>query len=451
MAKLLKKKPLPATGQTVRGDPKVIFGWAMYDWANSAYITTVAVAILPLYFATVVVPPQGFIIGDTVYAAETLWGFMVSAAAFVIFLLAPGLGAIADFCSAKKRFLFSFCYLGVVSSIFLSFCGAGNVWPTIILFVISQIGFVGANVFYDAFLPQIAESGQEDRISSKGFAYGYAGGAIQFCTALILLACHDFFRLSQAEAARIGMLSAALWWGGFALITARYLKEPRVERKLPDKYKKLPAGFAYLVFGVSQVWQTLRQVSGLRNTALFLVSFLVYNEGIQTVILMATIYGKQELHLSATALMITLLLVQVVAVPGSLFFAWISGKTGTKKAIMLSLLVWCGVVVYAYFIHTATEYFILGAIAGLVLGGSQAMSRSLYASMIPPDSAAKFFGFYSVVNKFSAVWGPFIFALIRHWSGSSRNAILSLIVFFILGMLLLTMVDENRGRKTALE
>jgi len=434
---------------SVQGDRKVIFGWAMYDWANSAYITTIAVAILPMYFAGVVVPEQGFLIGNTLFAAETLWGFMVSAAAFIIFILAPALGAIADFCSTKKRFLLAFCSLGVASSICLSFSGPGNVWSTIILFVISQVGFVGANVFYDAFLPQISGPGKEDKVSSKGYAFGYAGGGLQFACALILIAFHDSFGLTQSEAAKMGMLSAALWWGGFALVTARYLKEPKIDQDLPPE--SMPRNLGYLTLGVTRVWDTMCQVGKLKHLVLFLAAFLVYNEGIQTVVLMATMYGKQELKLSATALMLTLLLVQVVAIFGALTFSWIAGKTGTKRAVMLSLVIWSGVVIYAYFIHGEVEYFILGGVIGLVLGGSQAMSRSLYASMIPENSSAEFFGFYSVFNKFSAVWGPFTFALIRHFTGSSRNAILSVIVFFILGIVLLSIVNEKKARQDSSE
>ncbi|MDD3620199.1 MAG: MFS transporter, partial [Desulfobulbaceae bacterium] len=355
------------------------------------------------------------------------------------------LGAIADYRSAKKLFLFVFCYLGVTSAVLLSFCGQGDVWPTIVLFILSQVGFVGANVFYDAFLPQIALPGEEDRVSSKGFAYGYAGGGLQFAAALVLIAFHDFFGLSEAAAARIGMLSAALWWGGFALVTALLLREPKIGRGRSALLPKSSLG--YLTLGFSRVWKTLRQIGKLKQLALFLAAFLVYNEGIQTVIQMATMYGKQELKLSAAALMITLLLVQAVAIFGALLFSWIAGRTGTKRAVMLSLAVWSGVVIYAYFIDTAPQYFILGGAVGLVMGGSQAISRSLYSTMIPEESPAEFFAFYSVVNKFSAVWGPFIFALIRHLSGSSRNAILSVIVFFILGILLLALVNEKQARR----
>ncbi|RKX60842.1 MAG: MFS transporter [Thermodesulfobacteriota bacterium] len=435
----------------IRGDSRVIFGWAMYDWANSAYITTLAVAILPIYFAGVVVPPDGLEIRGTLYAAETLWGFMVSAAAFLVFIAAPTLGAIADFCCAKKRFLFFFCYLGVVSAAFLSFSKTGDVWLTMILFVISQIGFVGANVFYDAFLPQIAPEGKTDRISSKGFAYGYVGGGLQFALALGLLAGHEKIGLSEAEAARLGMLTAALWWGGFALVTVSLLREPRRMQALPEGFRRVPLCQGYISLGISRVWKTIRKLRKLRHLVLFLAAFLVYNEGIQTVIQMATIYGKQELHLTTTTLMMTLLLVQAVAFLGALLSAWISERIGAKRAVIVTLTGWSGVVIYAYFIHSATEYFVMGGIVGLVLGGSQAISRSFYASIIPEGASAEFFGFYSVVSKFSAVWGPFIFAIIRHWTGSSRNSILSLIFFFILGIILLSRVNEKEARKAGAE
>ena len=433
----------------IRGDRRVIFGWAMYDWANSAYITTLVVAILPIYFAGVVVPAGGLKIGGANYAAETLWGLMVSAASFIIFVLAPTLGAIADFCCAKKRFLLFFCYTGVLSASLLSFCGAGDVWFTIILFVISQIGFVGANVFYDAFLPQIAPEGEMDRISSKGFAYGYVGGGLQFAFSLAIITWHRELGFTEAEAAQVGMFSAALWWGGFTLITFFCLREPYRFQAMPHGYHRIPLGLAYIRLGISRTWNTLCEVRRLRHLAMFLAAFLVYNDGINTVIQMATMYGRQELHLSTTVLMLTLLIVQVVASLGALLFAWISELLGAKQAVIVSLVGWTSVVAYAYFIYSAVGYFVLGGIVGIVLGGSQAISRSLYASIIPKGASAEFFGFYSVISKFSAIWGPFIFAIIRHWTGSSRNAILFLIVFFILGILLLSCMDVKKAQEAS--
>ncbi len=438
------------TNRPIRGDRRVIFGWAMYDWANSAYITTLVVAILPVYFASVVVPAGGLKIGGTNYAAETLWGLMVSAASSIIFVVAPILGAIADFCCAKKRFLLFFCYMGVLSASLLSFCKAGDVWPSIMLFVISQIGFVGGNVFYDAFLPQIAPEGEMDRVSSKGFAYGYVGGGLQFASSLAILTWHRELGLTEAEAAQVGMLSAALWWGGFALITLFCLQEPYRSQAMPDSYQRIPLGLGYIRLGISRTWNTLSKVRRLRDLALFLAAFFVYNDGINTVIQMATIYGRQELHLSTMVLMLTLLIVQIVASLGAPLFAWISELLGAKDAVIVSLLGWTSVVTYAYFIYSAVGYFVLGGIVGLVLGGSQAISRSLYASIIPEGTSAEFFGFYSVISKFSAIWGPFIFAIVRHWTGSSRNAIPFLVVFFVLGILLLSCMDVKRAQEASM-
>lgn len=419
----------------------------MYDWANSAYATTIGTAILPIYFASVVVPTEGFRIGGSVYPAESLWGFMVAAAAVFVFLAAPTFGAVADFAAAKKRFLLTSCYAGVIGAIGLSFMGEGDVWLTMFLFIVSQMGFLAANVFYDSFLPLISPEGKQDWVSSKGFAYGYVGGGIQFALSLGLIAGHSALGISEAQAARYGILMAALWWGGFALVTAFTLKEAPSDAVLPDEYRRIPLGLGYIAVGFSRVWETMRKVGRLKHLALFLVAFMVYNDGIQTVIEMAAIYGKQELGLPSTALMVTLLIVQFVALAGALLFAWIANRIGTKRGIMVALVGWSVVVVFAYFIRTTTEYFVLGAIVGLVMGGSQPLSRSLYGSMIPRHASAEFFGFYSVFSKFSSIWGPIVFALIRLWTGSSRNAIVSLILFFVLGLGLLALVNEKEARE----
>lgn len=436
--------------EVVRGNRRVIFGWAMYDWANSAYATTVVTALLPIYFAGVVVP-EGFAIGGTVYAAETLWGYLVGVSALFVFLAAPTLGAVSDFASAKKRFLVGFCYFGVANAALLWFCNAGDVWLTVGLFVCAHIGFVGANVFYDAFLPLVSPEGKQDAVSAKGFAYGYFGGGLQFLIALGLIAGHDALGISTAFAAKVGMLMASVWWGGFALITAFLLKEPRSATVLPAPFARYPLGIGYVAFGFRRVARTSRRVGQMKHLLLFLVAFMVYNDGIQTVIEMAAIYGKQELHLDSTPLMATLLVVQFVALAGSLVAARVAERFGTRRTIMATLAGWSFVVIYAYFIHTTVEYFVLGGVVGLVLGGSQSLSRSFFGSMIPANASAEFFGFYSVFNKFSSIWGPVIFGVIRHTTGSSRNAIVSLIAFFIIGFVLLAFVDETKARRASAE
>ncbi len=317
---------------------------------------------------------------------------------------------------------------------------------TVLFFLISRIGFVGANVFYDGFLPQIASEDKIDWVSGKGFSYGYVGGGLQFAMALGLVAGHDAIGISTSLAARIGIAMAGVWWAGFTLLTLKHLKESGVSEEIPKQYQSTYKFFAYAFIGVTRIQGTLRKVRRFKHLLLFLIAFMIYNDGIQTVISMATIYGTEELGLSATVLMLTLLVTQIIAAGGALLFGRLADRIGTKNAVMLSLVFWSGAVTYGYFLHTATEYFILGASAGIFMGGSQALSRSLYGSMIPEQSSAEFYGFYSVFSKFSAIWGPLAFGAIRQITGTARLSILSLMVFFIVGLILLWFVDVEKAQ-----
>ena len=419
----------------------------MYDWANSAYVTTVVAGVLPIYFATAVVGKGGVQIGNTVLSADALWGYLVSASAMFVFLFAPVLGAISDFSSSKKKFLVTFAYMGSVSATLLYFSQSGDVWQTAILFLIAQIGYVSANVFYDAFLPQIASEDKIDWVSSKGFSYGYIGGGSQFAITLGLVAGGGIIGIGQGLAARIGLGMAGLWWAGFTLFTLKKLKEAGAIEAMPEKYQSQPKIIAYTAIGITRTLATIKKVRRFKHLLLFLIAFMVYNDGVQTVISMATIYGTEELKFSATVLMVTLLMIQIIAAGGALLFGRIASKIGAKRALMLSLLLWSGVVTYAYFLHTVTEFFILGVVVGIVLGGSQALSRSFYGAMIPKEASAEFYGFYSVFSKFSAIWGPLVFAIIRQITGTPRLAIISLMVFFIVGLILLAFVDEEKAKE----
>ncbi len=417
----------------------------MYDWANSAYITT-AVGLLPIYFASSIVGPIGATIFGRTYPPETLWGFAVGLAGVFSFICAPVLGAIADFSSSKKKFLTAFGYTGALFCILLYFTHTGDVLKTMAFFLISQIGFVNGNVFYDAFLPHVASDEKMDAVSGKGYAYGYVGGGLQFAIALALVSLHDKLGLSKEHAARIGIASAGIWWAGFTIYCMRFLQEPASDKSLPDKFAGQPRVLAFLSLGISRTWHTAQRAFRFKHLIIFLLAYMTYNEGIQTVINMATIYGSNELHLPASALMFTLLLIQFVAIFGSLGFSKIADRVGTRRAILFGLLIWSCVVVYAYFIQTTKEFFALGMVVGLTLGGTQALSRSYYGSMIPEDSSAEFFGFYTVFSKFSAIWGPWAFAAITYFSHSARTAIVSLIAFFIVGTVLLVSVDESKAR-----
>ncbi|NJO72185.1 MAG: MFS transporter [Oscillatoriales cyanobacterium RM1_1_9] len=413
-------------------DKKQIFGWVMYDWANSAYVTTVSVAVLPAYFTSVVVPETGVMIAGTAYSATSLWGFVISFSAFIVLLIAPIMGAISDFSTSKKKFLIVFCSLGVLATCLLFFSEAGAVWQTLVLFAIAQIGFVSANIFYDAFLPDIVSTDQMDWVSGKGFAYGYIGGGLQFALSLGLIAGHNSLGISAELAGKLAILMAGLWWGGFSIITFIYLKESQAVEALPVEYSHLPHWLAFLKVGVIRTKVTLQKVRLFQQLLLFLVAYMIYNNGIQTVIVMATIYGTEELKFSTSILMITLLMIQFVSVVGALLFSKLAEKISAKNALMISLMGWVFVVIYAYILKTPIEYFILGGIVGLVQGGSQSLSRSFYGAIIPPGASAAFYGFYSVFNKGSAIFGPLLFAIIRQATGTARASILALIVFLLL-------------------
>ena len=443
---------LMSDARLARDDPRTIFGWCMYDWANSAYVTTVAVGLLPRYFADVVVPPGGVTYFGVNFPADSLWAIAVGASTFIAFLTSPVLGAIADFSGAKKRFLLAFAYTGALFAMLLDFCRAGDVLRTLSFFLVAQVGFIGANVFYDAFLPNIASDEKMDWVSGKGYSYGYVGGGLQFALALLLVLCHDAVGLSLEQAARFGIVMAGAWWAGFTLFTARDLVEPPARDAAPGSGGGRSAGglrglLQVAAVGVRRTWATTKKVRQFRQLLLFLVAFMLYDDAIQTVISMATIYGTVELKLSATTLMLTLLLIQAIATFGALIFGRLAGWIGAKATIMVSLVMWSGVVIYAYFIQTAAQFLALGGVVGLVLGGSQALSRSFYGSMIPEEASAEFYGFYTVFSKFSAMWGPWVFAIVKQVTGSSRLAILSIVVLFLAGLGLLALVNVEKARE----
>lgn len=453
--KILKK---PNARMNMKNDKRTIFGWCMYDLANSAYITTVSAALLPIYFREGIVGEIGIDVFGLTVSASAMWGFMLGFAALLVFLFAPVLGSIADFSAAKKKFLISFAYFGSLFATLLFFCGqgvadetgelvqTGDVWYTVLLYICTQVCFVGANVFYDAFLPHIASEDKIDAVSAKGYAYGYVGGSFQFGIALALVSLHDRIGIDQTLAVRIGMAMTGLWWAGWTLFTVKYLKEVKTDEAFPEKYRKMPRLFAYLSLGIDRTIDTVRKVGNFRQLTIFVIAYMAYNDGAHTVTSMAAIYGKDELGLGTTHLMVTLLLVQIVAIWGALAFSRIADRIGARRAVMISLVLWSGVVIYAYFIRTATEFFVLGMIVGVVLGGTQALSRSFYGAMIPENASAEFYGFFSVFSKFSAIWGPFIFGFIKQVTGEARLAIISLIVFFIVGFILLAFVNDEKAK-----
>ncbi len=426
---------------------KNIFAWCMYDWANSAFATTVIAGLLPIYFATVIVPSDGWILRfcgiEISTNATTLWAFLAGTTALLVFLTAPVLGAIADISESKKKFLMVFCFGGSLFTTLLFFSRSGDVWLTMILFFLANTCFISANIFYDAFLPHIASRNEIDQISGRGYAYGYLGGGLQFLICIILVSAHNKFGIEKTVAVRISLLFAGIWWAGFSIITLAWLHENGNSKTLPQHSRKTNNPWAHLKSSISRTWHTISNVKKHRNLAIFLIAFMFYNDGIHTVIRMATIYGKDELGLKSETLMGALLMVQFVGIGGALLFCKISKTFGSKRILIFVLFLWLGILCYAYIITSALDFWILGIAVGFVLGGSQAISRSFYGAMIPANESAAFFGFYSVFAKFSAIWGPFVFGIIRQITGTSRLAILSLVGFFVIGIVLLCFVNEN--------
>ena len=424
-----------------------VFAWYMYDWANSAFATTVIAALLPIYFVTVIVPSDGWIFRfcgmEISTNATTLWAFLAGAAALFVFITAPILGAIADISESKKRFLMAFCFGGSLFTTLLFFSRIGDVWMTMIFFFIANTCFISANIFYDAFLPHIASRKDIDQVSGRGYAYGYLGGGLQFLICIILIIAHNYIGIEKAMAVRISLLFSGVWWAGFSIITLVGLREHGSGKASLQQFQSNNKSWSYLRFGFTRTWRTVLNVKRHRNLAIFLIAFMFYNDGIHTVIRMAAIYGKDELGLKNETLMGTLLLVQFIGIGGALLFSKISKSFGTKRILIFILFLWLGILCYAYIINSAIDFWILGIAVGFVLGGSQSLSRSFYGAMIPSNESAEFFGFFSVFAKFSAIWGPFVFGIIRQITGTSRLAILSLVGFFIIGIILLCFVKEN--------
>lgn len=425
------------------GSARQRLGWCVYDWANSAFATTILAAVLPVYFVETVVPREGIrisFLGGIALSATSLWGYASALTAILILLTAPALGGIADRAYRKKAFLVWFCYAGALFTVLLYWTGPGDAWGALLLFALAQYCFVAGNVFYDAFLPAIAGERDMDSLSGQGYALGYLGGGLLLVFNVLFIQFSAVFGVSKIQAVRLSLASAGLWWVGFGTVSFWMLgAEKRPNAATAGILRAAGAG-------LRDTWETTKSISKYRQVLLFLIAYMIYNDGVQTVIKMASIYGKDELGLSTGTLLGTLLMVQFIGIGGALFLSGLARRLGTKKTIMGSLCVWIGITLFAYRISSPLEYWLMGAAVGLILGGTQALSRSFYARLIPSDQSAQFFGYFSVFTKFSAIWGPFMFAVVRQVTGTSRLSILGLALFFLVGLVLLFFVkDATRG------
>jgi UMF1 family MFS transporter len=439
---------LPFTQQHFSFDMSVpkreISGWAMYDFANSAFATTILTVIFNQYFATVVTGGERGVefLGLHLHGAS-FFTFCVSLSMAISAILAPFLGAVADASASKKRFLIAFCYTAILFTGLLYFVHAGNYWRGAIFFVIANIGFAGGNVYYNAFLPEISNDQNIGRISGLGWALGYIGGGMLLAINLIMLKYPEslgfpvgYFTVQDC------FLSVSLWWLIFSLPTFLLLREK--SRKVPPPFER-----GYFREGYQRLQHTFHQIKAFRELTKFLVAYLIYNDGIETVIVMASIFGADVLGMNTEEIILFFLMIQGIAFFGSLIFGFLADAIGNKKTVMISLAIWSFIVIWAFQLgiiwDPITEYWILGVFAALVLGGSQAASRSLQGIFTPNANSAEFFGFFAVSGKFASVFGPLIYGILISVTGSVRWGILSVLLFFIAGMAILWTVNEKKG------
>ncbi len=442
----LSRPGRPRAGVSVlrqmRNDQRTILGWAMYDWANSAFVVVI-VGILPSYFGSYIVPEEGWM----GLSAESLWGYMVGLISLVLFLITPVLGAIADYSARRLTFLRAFAYGGALFATCFAFVSTGDVLLAMIMFLISHFGLAAGNVFYDGILPLITTDDTIDRVSSKGYALGYIGGGIYLLFAMMFIFYADTFGVDEALAARIGIGGSGLWWAGFSWYALRRLREVGTAQEMPLRQGE-SRSLAYVRLGFRRTWVTVTRLSRHRHLLLFVVAYMFYIDGVQTVFNISAIYASETLEISTAFIALVVLVVQFTAFFGALLFGRLSEWIGPKRSVASALVVWIGVLIAAYYLPVGGNYPLLavGMVIGVVQGGTQALSRSLYGSMIPQQASAEFFGFFSVFTKFSAIWGPIIFATFREVTGSSRPAVLSLISFFAVGFILLSFVNVEKAR-----
>lgn len=434
-----------------KNNPRELFGWKMYDWANSAFYTTVVGALFSPYLtrlAQSAVGENGVVLdlGPLgAVTAKSLPTLCVSISVGAQVFLLPVLGALGDYSDLKKRLMGLFCYLAVTANCLLFLVKDDLYLLGGLLFIIANVGFGASNVFYNSFLPEITTEDQSDKVSSRGYAYGYLGGALLLLLNLLLVTRAEQLGITTGLAVRLSLLSAGVWWGGFALITFGLLKSR------PQK-RSLPPGKSYISAGFSELADTFRELRRLPLTARYLLGYLIYNDGIQTVIFASSAFLEQELFPGGNPefLLKIFLMVQFVAVAGALLFERLAYLIKTKNAIIVSLVIWSGVVIYANrFLNSVPEAWVMAAVIAIVLGGSQALSRSLFSRMIPAGKEASFFGLYEVSERGTSWMGPLLFSVVIARTGSYRMALLSLIFFFVVGLVVLAFTDTDRGVREA--
>ena len=433
---------------------KLVWGWAMYDWANSAFATTVMAGFFPIFFK------QYWSIGVDVNQSTAMLGFGNSIASLLVALMAPLLGAIADRGSFKKKFMIFFAYLGVLMTAGLYLVGKGEWVLAIFVYVMGVIGFSGANIFYDSLLPSVADESNVDSVSSLGFAMGYLGGGLLFLLNVVMTLQPTIFGLTDAgEAVRWSFVSVALWWGTFTLISIAWVPEPEIGKN-KSRENSIREGF-------NQLFRTFQEIRHLKTVLLFLLAYWFYIDGVDTIVKMAVDYGI-TIGFESNDLIIALLIVQFVGFPAALIFGRLGERWGVRPSIFLAIGVYIAVTIWGTMMREKYEFYVLAVVIGLVQGGIQALSRSYYSRIIPKNQVAEYFGFYNMLGKFAAILGPALMGivglmmrnvlmpenpsaeeLIEVGQDAARWSIASIIVLFVIGAVLFYFVDEEKGRLEA--
>jgi len=413
--------------------------WAMYDWANSAFWTTVIVAVFPPFFSDYAAA------GLTPNEATARFAWATTIAVTIVAVLGPVLGAIADYRAVKKKMLAAFMGLGVAATLLMATIERGGWAYAALLFMVANIAVAASQVFYDSLLPHIAAPDELDRVSTSGFALGFLGGGILLLVNLAWILSPGTFGLPDTVAAiKLSFVSVAFWWLIFSIPLLRRVPEP------PRALERDETGSENAIrVAVVRVWETFHELRGYKDAFLMLVAFLLYNDGIQTIIRMASIYGT-EIGIDRNAQIAAFVVVQFTGIPCSFLFGSLAGRVGAKRAIYFALAIYTGISVLGYFMTTTWQFFALAFLVGTVQGGSQALSRSVFARMIPKHKSSEYFGFFSVFEKFAGIAGPALFATSVTLFGSSRAAILSVILFFVAGGIVLTRVNIAEGEARAL-
>ncbi len=419
-------------------------GWYFYDWGASAFSTTVITVFLGPYLTTITgnaADVSGFVYPFGIpILAGSFFPYMVALSVLLQVFFLPVLGAVADYSYRKRQFLAVFAYIGAFATMAMYFLKGDNYLMGGFLLLVANLSFGAAIVFYNAFLPDIASADDRDKVSSQGWALGYLGGGLLLLlNMLFLMFLAEPMGVSTGDAVRISLASAGVWWAIFTIIPLLTLRRRRA-------IKALPPGERYATIGFKQLGNTLRQLPSYPQTLLFLLAYLLYNDGIQTVISMSAVFGSAELGLSESTLAGLILMVQFVAFLGALGFGYVARWTGAKRAILYSLIIWLSVTLYTYaFLQTTVQFFILGFVIAIVLGGSQALSRSLFSHMIPRGREAEYFSLYEVSERGTSWLGPLLFGITLQQTGSYRYSILSIALFFALGLAILSFVNVRQA------